>query len=145
MRERPCSAGDAAWCDGSERDVEVCNDNPCYDWTVKDRIFFNYFQIYIFKKQNLFKKSEKGWTGWSSWSECSKSCGDGKKERNRFCKDLDNACEGPDYEVENCNEMVCPTNFCAKELRITVPDFLHTKEFFPYEGLYHRIGSFSKF
>ena len=91
------------------------------------------------------KKSGKGWTGWSSWSECSKSCGDGKKERNRFCKDLDNACEGPDYEVENCNEMVCPTNFCAKELRITVPDFLHTKEFFPYEGLYHRIGSFLKF
>ena len=74
------------------------------------------------------------------WSECSKSCGEGKKERKRFCKDHDNACEGPDYEVENCNEMVCPTNPCAKELRIEIPDFLHTKEFFSYEGLYHRKG-----
>ena len=59
MRERPCSAGDAAWCDGSERDVEVCNDNPCYDWTVKDRIFLSYFQIYNFKNQNAMKKNLK--------------------------------------------------------------------------------------
>lgn len=38
MRERPCSEGDAGLCDGSERDMEVCNDQPCYDWTVKARI-----------------------------------------------------------------------------------------------------------
>ena len=28
MRERPCSEGDAGLCDGSERDMEVCNDQP---------------------------------------------------------------------------------------------------------------------
>ena len=58
MRERPCSAGDAAWCDGSERDVEVCNDNPCYDWTVKDRIFLTTFK-FIFLKNKIYLKNLK--------------------------------------------------------------------------------------
>ena len=26
--------------DGSERDMEVCNDQPCYDWTVKEWFYF---------------------------------------------------------------------------------------------------------
>ena len=95
VRERTCTAGTAALCDGSERDMEVCNQDVCYDWT------------------------NKGWTDWAAWGDCSKSCGGGVRERRRVCKDLDNNCDdtGLDYEMGNCNESSCPINACAKELR----------------------------
>ena len=57
----------------------------------------------------------------------------------------DNNCEGPDYELQNCNLDACPTNKCAKELRISVPDSYHTRVFFPYEGLYHRTEQKGRF
>ena len=119
MRERECSAGSSALCDGSGRDMEVCNDQPCYQWP------------------------NKGWAHWEEWSSCSKSCNGGTRERRRFCKNDDNRCDetGKDYDVEVCNEDQCPSNRCAKELRINVPTSLHTEKFFPYEGLYHRTES----
>ena len=96
VRERACSSGTAALCDGSERDMEVCNQDVCYDWTTK------------------------GWTDWASWGECSKSCSGGVRERRRVCKDIDNNCDdtGLDYEMENCNDSSCPINACARELRV---------------------------
>ena len=96
--------------------MEVCNQDVCYDWTTK------------------------GWTDWATWGDCSKSCGGGVRERRRVCKDTDNNCDdtGMDYEVGNCNEESCPTNTCAKELRISVPESFHTEDFFVFEGLYHR-------
>ena len=138
VRERACSSDTAALCDGSERDMEVCNQDLCYDWTTK------------------------GWTDWAAWGDCSKSCGGGVRERRRVCKDLDNNCDdtGLDYEMGNCNESSCPINACAKELRtvfkstcdwsanqkidlksalrISVPASFHTEDFFVFEGLYHR-------
>ena len=69
VRERACSSGTPALCDGSERDMEVCNQDICYDWTIK------------------------GWTDWSAWRDCSKSCGGGVRERRRVCKDIDNNCD----------------------------------------------------
>ena len=116
VRERACSAGTPALCDGSERDMEVCNQDVCYDWTTK------------------------GWTDWATWGDCSKSCGGGVRERRRVCKDADNNCDDTslDYEMDSCNEESCPINACGKELRISVPDSFHTEDFFVFEGLYHR-------
>ena len=142
VRERACSSGTPALCDGSERDMEVCNQDICYDWTTK------------------------GWTDWSAWGDCSKSCGGGVRERRRVCKNIDNNCDDTrkmmkyqlmvkvvifendkiislvgkslDYELEDCNEESCPINSCGKELRISVPESFHTEDFFVFEGLYHR-------
>ena len=69
VRERACTSGTPALCDGSERDMEVCNQDVCYDWTTK------------------------GWTDWSAWGDCSKSCGGGVRERRRVCKNIDNNCD----------------------------------------------------
>ena len=117
-RERECSAGTAALCDGSERDMQACNDQPCYDWP------------------------NKGWTDWATWGQCSKSCNGGTRERRRFCKNLDNSCgdgSEPDYEVVSCNEDNCPINSCGKELKINLDQTkFHTEDFFRYDGLYHR-------
>ena len=140
-RERECSAGTAALCDGSERDMQVCNDEPCYDWP------------------------NKGWTDWVTWGSCSKSCGGGTRERRRTCKALDNICDDnralvfhklqfnlsfaknqlkttnsdPDYQVSTCNEDACPLNACAQEIQIHLDqNYFHTEEFWRYSGLYHR-------
>ena len=114
IRERECSEGDAGWCDGSERDVQVCNDGPCYEWP------------------------EKGWTHWEEWSACSVSCGGGKRDRRRTCKNDEMNCGGADYQVGNCRSAACPINQCPLELKINLPDSWHTQELFPYEAYYHR-------
>ena len=117
-RERECSAGTAALCDGSERDMQACNDQPCYDWPNKD------------------------WADWTTWGQCSQSCNGGTRERRRFCKNLDNSCGDEselDYEVIACNEESCPINSCGKELKINLDQTkFHTENFFRYDGLYHR-------
>ena len=114
IRERPCSEGDAGLCDGSERDVQVCNLDPCYQWP------------------------EKGWTHWGEWNDCSVTCGGGKRDRRRTCKDDDNDCGGSDYELGDCNTQTCPINQCPLELKINVPDSWHTEAKFPYKMYYHR-------
>ena len=114
IRERDCSEGDAGLCDGSERDVQVCNLEPCYEWP------------------------EKGWTHWLEWSACSASCGGGTRERRRTCKNSDNDCGDDDYEVGTCNTHQCPTNKCPLELKANLPESWHTEERFPYEAYYHR-------
>ena len=63
--------GEAGLCDGSERDMEVCNDSPC---------------------QNPINTC---WSKWSDWGQCSQSCGGGLKERRRVCQNIDNKCDGP--------------------------------------------------
>ena len=114
IRERSCSEGDAGLCDGSERDMQTCNLEPCYEWP------------------------EKGWTHWGEWTDCSVTCGGGKHDRVRVCKDDDNDCGGSDYEIGDCNTDSCPTNQCPLELKINVPDSWHTEVLFPYENYYHR-------
>ena len=120
IRERACSEGDAGWCDGSERDVQVCNDAPCYEWP------------------------EKGWTHWMEWSPCSVTCGGGKRDRRRTCKNEDNDCasddedNSSDYEVGACRDRACPINRCPLEIKANLPETWHTEQLFPYENFYHR-------
>ena len=115
IRERQCDGGDNGLCDGSERDMQVCNQDPCYDWPVK------------------------GWTHWGEWSSCSASCNGGQRERRRTCKDADNICDGSrDVELENCNDHSCPVNKCPLELEAHWPASFKNEEFFPYFAYFHR-------
>ncbi|XP_063792751.1 hemicentin-2 [Pseudophryne corroboree] len=55
----------------------------------------------------LFCPVDGGWTGWSSWSQCSVSCGEGIRQRNRSCfspppQNGGKTCVGKDTEVETC-------------------------------------------
>ena len=49
-----------------------------------------------------------GWTPWSAWSSCTKSCGEGDRERQRFC--TPEGCQlTPETEREICNAHDCPS------------------------------------
>lgn len=69
-----------------------------------------------------------GWTSfkpWSEWTQCSRSCGGGLRERERYrhctnprplhggkkCEGLDN-----DDMFEDCNTLDCPSKFLWKEI-----------------------------
>ena len=57
------------------------------------------------------------WSEWSSWSQCSQPCGDGSKERMRFCDNPEpqyggRFCDGGEAlsnQQETCNEGPCPS------------------------------------
>lgn len=55
------------------------------------------------------------WGSWSSWSACSKTCGQGTRERQRLCNNpkpafSGNKCLGSDIEKGNCSALLsCPT------------------------------------
>ncbi|CAH3044521.1 unnamed protein product, partial [Porites evermanni] len=55
------------------------------------------------------------WGSWSSWSACSKTCGQGTRERKRLCDNpkpdfSGNKCLGSDIQKENCSALLsCPT------------------------------------
>ena len=74
-------------CDGEPKQSRTCNPNRCPEWT-----------------------------SWSQWSECSRSCGGGKRSRQRQCQDQNGSevkggCPGQPEEVETCNtepEKRCP-------------------------------------
>ncbi|KAL4230559.1 Thrombospondin type 1 repeat-containing protein [Mactra antiquata] len=51
------------------------------------------------------------WGEWSKWSKCSEHCGDGQKERLRYCIDNgrpSNQCQGQGRDVIPCKNMECP-------------------------------------
>ena len=55
------------------------------------------------------------WSDWSFWSSCSKTCGDGIKERSRHVQTLakngGSQCQGLDKQTENCNDRDCLGKF----------------------------------
>ena len=60
-----------------------------------------------------FVPVDGSWASWESWSSCSRTCGDGKSVRFRFCVDPrpefgGNQCEGKFQETLDCNEASCP-------------------------------------
>lgn len=53
-------------------------------------------------------KSNKFFNILGTWSQCSANCNRGIRSRSRACPVL-NACAGPAFEQENCNEQPCST------------------------------------
>jgi len=56
-------------------------------------------------------KDEAKWGGWMAWRECSVTCGDGTKSRNRVCKGGqpgEGLCIGKEVEQMPCNLGPCP-------------------------------------
>ena len=61
---------------------------------------------------------------WGEWTECSRTCGGGKRARERACIIPDGqdrvACTGDLRQVEDCNNDPCPGDFtvminCCRE------------------------------
>lgn len=53
-----------------------------------------------------------GWSEWTEWSKCSKTCGEGEKQRTRQCNnptpnDLGKQCEGNANDAMTCNQEPC--------------------------------------
>lgn len=71
-------------------------------------------------KQQLFISVcavDGGWTEWTEWTDCSVTCGNGTRYRNRSCTNPAPAhggsdCEGEREEVKNCFPRHCPSE-CA--------------------------------
>ncbi|XP_074627228.1 uncharacterized protein LOC141885237 isoform X4 [Acropora palmata] len=56
-----------------------------------------------------------GWSAWGNWTTCSKSCGQGVQERQRFCNSPapsngGQLCLGPAHQTLSCNQGDCPVN-----------------------------------
>jgi len=47
------------------------------------------------------------WSTWGSWSSCTKSCGEGRSERQRSCTG-GSGCSGDGIETRLCNSNSCP-------------------------------------
>ncbi|XP_034265503.1 hemicentin-1 isoform X1 [Pantherophis guttatus] len=55
------------------------------------------------------------WSSWLSWGPCSETCGKGTQNRIRLCNNppplFDGSyCNGPDVQMQVCNERNCPVN-----------------------------------
>jgi len=105
--EAPCDEGEGD-CDGpgdgGDHDGHagckgdlVCGSNNCRK-----------FGAYYHEKDDCCEKAEptEDWGPWQSWSGCSKSCGVGKKTRDRFCS-------GPECShAQQSQDRLCNTHTC---------------------------------
>ena len=52
------------------------------------------------------------WSIWSGWTPCSKTCGDGVKERTRqvqtYAQNGGSECQGLTSQTQSCNDIECP-------------------------------------
>ncbi|OQV13036.1 putative Hemicentin-1 [Hypsibius exemplaris] len=94
---RTCLSAEAQQqCLGSNRNVRVCNTDPC--------------------------KTSGGWSAWNEWSPCSEPCGRGVRYQDRTCEDPaptggGAACSGPGTKVGFCFEKPC-TDKAASQVSV---------------------------
>ena len=74
-------------CSGNSSDLKYCDLGPC--------------------------PIHGGWTTWSSWSDCSKTCANGTRIRNRTCSNpfpqfWGRNCSGEVLEITSCTKAPCP-------------------------------------
>ena len=84
IREKLESEKNGGKCPGQSTEQEDCNNNPCPE--------------------------PCKWSQWTGWNECSKTCGEGKKIRNRI-KDVTEK-NGGDCPGFNVEEVICNRGAC---------------------------------
>ncbi|KAJ1074876.1 hypothetical protein K5549_020565, partial [Capra hircus] len=99
----PSFAG--SYCDGTETQMQVCNERHCPS---KTNTISNRAHMFF------FNPVDGKWATWTSWSACSVSCGGGARQRTRDCSDPapqygGNKCEGSDVQSDFCNSDSCPS------------------------------------
>ncbi len=65
------------------------------------------------------------WSNWSEYSKCSKTCGEGQRQRNRECNnpapnEYGTQCEGKSVEVISCNNEPCFGKFYWRIILLNV-------------------------
>ena len=66
------------------------------------------------------------WSTWSDWTPCSKTCGDGVKDKSRQvqtpAQNTGAPCNGPTRQVKSCNDQDCPGKL--KDLNTSIYSFI---------------------
>jgi len=109
--DEPCGEGEGD-CDGPEdggtndghagcKGDLICGSNNCKQ-----------FGAYYHDKDDCCEKPvpSEGWGYWQAWSQCSKSCGIGRKTRDRFCSGEE--CS----HLQQTQERLCNANDCQVPL-----------------------------
>ncbi|XP_068709752.1 cartilage matrix protein-like [Montipora foliosa] len=80
--------------------------------------------IYMLTKSSQSPDVDGGFSEWLDWRECSKTCGDGTKSRERECTNpkpqgKGKPCEGDNEEVTQCNMQECFKD-CDKKMDVAI-------------------------
>eukprot|EP00058_Branchiostoma_floridae_P020606 XP_002606096.1 hypothetical protein BRAFLDRAFT_88006 [Branchiostoma floridae] len=146
---------------------EFCTLPPCHGFQGKvSDLWINYQQfslnlrfktlsgdwIPVEEVLSINKTTVNGnWAAWSSWSDCTATCGDGVRTRDRTCTDPapygdGTECDGQGTEVEHCSIPPCietdgSTRIFNKNSYLRYPSPTHPSHvwrafvrFFPYTG-----------
>ncbi|XP_067655947.1 sushi, von Willebrand factor type A, EGF and pentraxin domain-containing protein 1-like [Haliotis asinina] len=122
-----CDCEEGYTGDNCDSDVDDCQFTMCENGaTCKDRVR-NYTCVCTPGFTGQFCNDaivNGGWGEWSQWSECSKSCGGGRRTRDRRCDSPTpynggTPCEGEPSETERCSPTSCPEVDPPKEMVIT--------------------------
>ena len=72
---------------------------------------YSYLDNYYHESEHKMPSAQAVWTSWSEWSKCSKTCGQGEKQRQRSCANggTSTNCAGMDTQIESCLvKLDCP-------------------------------------
>ena len=113
-------------CPKATGNLDPLNDYvPCFTpckgtiWPLTFELFTNQLFDFFYVKLKLFYvflscltlSEEFKWDEWQAWSTCSKTCGNGKSVRRRFCTEgsQGNNCPSPNQVEERvCVKCACP-------------------------------------
>ena len=72
-----------------------------------------YLQSILEPNSSFFISVDGNWGKWGNWTICSKTCGEGLKNRTRECNNPTpmfggKSCDGNSTDVDRCKDRECP-------------------------------------